>query len=147
MKLFLPLFLFIFATNIYGQLIKTIKYDGLVHLSENVALRMLTFETGDDIEVEDVDTAIKKYFEQGYFNDIWTELEDGELTFYFKEKAIISKVVLSGWKEDEDEDEQSAIVQIKKGSLYDETKLEAAKKRIIEAISQEGKIDSVVEIQ
>ena len=147
MKLFLPLFLFIFTTNIYGQLIKTIKYDGLVHLSENVALRMLTFETGDDIEVEDVDSAIKKYFEQGYFNDIWTELEDGELTFYFKEKAIISKVVLSGWKEDEDEDEQSAIVQIKKGSLYDETKLEAAKKRIIEAISQDGKIDSVVEIQ
>ncbi len=147
MKLFLPLFLFIFTTNIYGQLIKTIKYDGLVHLSENVALRMLTFETGDDIEVEDVDNAIKKYFEQGYFNDIWTELEDGELTFYFKEKAIISKVILSGWKEDEDEEEQFAIVQIKKGSLYDETKLEAAKKRIIEAISQDGKIDSVVEIQ
>ena len=147
MKLFLSLFLLILTTNIYAEQLKSIKYDGLVHLSENVALRMLTFEAGDDIEIKDVDNAIKKYFEQGYFNDVWTEFEDGELTFYFKEKAIISKVVLSGWKEDEDEEEQSAIIQIKKGSLYDETKLEAAKKRIIEAISQDGKIDSVVEIQ
>ena len=146
MKIFLTLFLFLLTTNSFAQIIKTIKYDGMVHISEPVALRMLDFEAGDDIDKKMIDTAVKKYFKQGYFNDIWVEIDDAVLTFYFKEKPIISQIELKGWKESE-EDIKDTVVQIKKGSLYNERKLEAAKKRIIDAISQEGKIDSVVEIQ
>ncbi len=146
MKHFFLLLFFLFTTTLSAQIIKEIKYDGMVHISESVALRMLSFDEGDDVDVKMVDDAIKKYFKQGYFNDIWAEIDDGVLTFYFKEKAIISKVELSGWKEN-DEDVMDSVIQIKKGTLYDEKILEDAKKRIIEAISQEGKIDSVVEIQ
>ena len=146
MKIFLSTLLLFFSLTLSAEVVKEIQFDGLVHISEPVALRMLSFEKGDDINVEDVDKAIKTYFDQGYFNDIWTEFNDGILTFYFKEKAIISQVELKGWKEDDD-DVMDSVVQIKKGTLYDEVKLEAAKKRIIEAISQEGKIDSVVEIE
>ena len=146
MKIFLSLLLLLLSTTIFAQTVKSIKYNGMVHISEPVALRMLAFEVGDDIDKKMVDNAIKKYFKQGYFNDIWVEFEDGELSFHFKEKAIISQVELKGWKDSDDEVKDS-VIQIKKGSLYNEKKLEAAKKRIIEAISQEGKIDSVVEIQ
>ncbi len=147
MKILLSFLLVVFTTNIYAQVVKTIEYNGLVHLSKPVALRMLGFSEGDDVDKEIVDKAIKKYFDQGYFNDIWTEFdENGKLTFYFKEKAIISQVELKGWKESDDEVKDS-VIQIKKGTLYDEKKLEAAKKRIIDAISQEGKIDSVVEVE
>jgi len=146
MKLFLSILLFLFSTAICAQTIKKIQYDGMVQISEPVALRMLPFEVGDELEKEKVNEAIKKYFKQGYFNDIWTEFNDGVLTFYFKEKAIISKVELEGWKEN-DEDIMDGVIQIKKGSLFNEKRLEAAKKRIIETISQEGKIDSVVEIE
>jgi len=146
MKIFLPILLLFFSLTLWADVVKQIKFDGLVHISKPVALRMLSFEKGDNINVEDVDKAIQTYFEQGYFNDIWTQFDDGVLTFHFKEKAIISKVELKGWKED-DHDVMQSVVQIKKGTLYDEEKLEAAKKRIIEAISQEGKIDSVVEIE
>ena len=147
MKILLFFLLVVLTTNIYARVVKTIDYNGLIHLSKPVALRILGFSTGDDIDKEMVDKAIKKYFDQGYFNDIWTEFDtNGKLTFYFKEKAIISKVELKGWKEDDDEVKES-VIQIKKGSLYDEKKLEAAKKRIIDAISQEGKIDSVVEVE
>lgn len=146
MKIFFSTLLFLLTTSIYAEVVKSINYDGMVHISEPVALRMLTFEKGDDISREMVDDAIKKYFNQGYFNDVWAEFTDGALTFYFKEKAIISKVELKGWKESDDEVKDS-VIQIKKGTLYNEKKLEAAKKRIIDAISQEGKIDSVVEIE
>jgi len=146
MKIFLSLLFLFFTNSLYAQVVKSIQYDGMLHLSKPVALRMLSFEKGDDIDVTDVDRAIKKYFNQGYFNDIWAEFQDGKLTFHFKEKAIISQVKLKGWKENDD-DVKSSVIQIKKGSLYDEKKIEAAKKRIIEAISQEGKIDSVVEVK
>jgi len=146
MKIFLSTLFILFSLNLYAQVVKQIQFDGMVHISKSVALRMLEFDKGDNINVEMVDKAIKTYFDQGYFNDIWTEFDDGILTFHFKEKAIISKVELKGWKED-DEDIMDSVVQIKKGTLYDEVKLEAAKKRIVDAISQEGKIDSVVEIE
>ena len=146
MKIFLSLFFIFFTGTLYAEVVKSINFEGMMHLSKPVALRMLSFEKGDDINVEDVDKAIKNYFNQGYFNDIWTEFSDGNLTFYFKEKAIISQVELKGWKENDD-DVKENVIQIKKGTLYDEKKIEAAKQRIIEAISQDGKIDSVVEVK
>ncbi len=146
MKILLSLFLILFTGILSAEVVKSVQFDGMVHISKNVALRMLPFEKGDDIGEEDVDKAIKKFFNQGYFNDIWSEFENGNLTFYFKEKSIISQVELKGWKENDD-DVKASVIQIKKGTLYDEKKIEAAKKRIIEAISQEGKIDSVVEVK
>jgi outer membrane protein insertion porin family len=146
MRIFLISLFLLTSTFLYAQTLKSVKFNGMVHISEPVALRMLPFEVGSDIERSQIDQAIKKYFSQGYFNDIWVEFEDGNLEFFFKEKAIISQVELKGWKENDDEIKDS-VIQIKKGTLYDEKKLEAAKKRIIEAISQEGKIDSVVEVK
>jgi len=146
MKLIFMFFLFLLTSNLFAQTVKTINYDGMVHISEPVALRMLSFEAGDEVDMKMIDDAIKKYFKQGYFNDVWVELNDGDLTFYFKEKAIISQIELQGWKES-DEEVKDAVIQIKKGTLYNEKILKDAKKRIIEAISQEGKIDSVVEIK
>ena len=147
MKLSLLLLLTILTISANAMTVKSINYKGMVHISENVALRMLKFEVGDDITAENADEALKKYFKQGYFTDAWVDFTDGVVTFNFTEKPIISKIILEGWKETEEEDVLSSVIQIKKGSLYNEKKLEAAKKRIIEAISQDGKIDSVVEIK
>ena len=146
MKFLLATMLTLLTINLYAITIKSIKYDGMVHISDSVALRMLPFEVGDSVDEKDINKAIKYYFKQGYFDDIWVENEDGDLTFFFKEKSIISKVELKGWKEN-DKEIIDSVIQIKKGSLYDEKKLEAAKKRVIAAINQDGKIDSVVEIE
>ena len=147
MKLLLAILLtFLITENIFAQTIKSIKYDGIVHISESVALNMLDFEVGDELDEKKINEAIKKYFKQGYFTDIRAEIKDGELTFYFVEKPLISKIELKGYKEN-DEEVKNSIIQIKRGSLYDEKKLQAAKKRLIDAMSQDGKIDSVVEIQ
>jgi outer membrane protein insertion porin family len=137
----------VFTITANAMLIKSIKYDGMVHISESVALRMLEFEKGSEVDEVDIDKAIKSYFKQGYFTDAWADYDDGVLTFHFVEKPIISKIVLKGWKENDEDEIKSSIIQIKKGSLYNKSKLEAAKKRIIEALSQDGKIDSVIEIE
>ncbi len=146
MKIFLPLFFLIVTSSLYAQVVQSIEYKGLMHISKTVALRMLSFEVGDDVEEQQVDKAIKTYFNQGYFQDIWAEFHDGKLVFYFKEKPIVTQVELKGWKEN-DKDIKESVIEIKKGTLYDAKKIEAAKKRIVAAISQEGKIDSVVEVE
>ena len=146
MRIYLAILLIFLTTNIFAQTIKSINYEGVVHISDSVALRMLEFQVGDDVDEEEVDKAIKKYFKQDYFTDIYAEFEDGNLTFHFVEKPLISVIELKGYKEDDDEI-KSSVIRIKRGSLYDEKKLQAAKKRLIEAMSQDGNIDSVVEIK
>jgi len=147
MRLFLFLMLTIFVMSTQAMTVKSINYNGMFHISESVALRMLEFEVGDDVDEEAVNKAIKNYFKQGYFKDAWADYKNGVLTFNFIEKPTISKVVLEGWKENDEEEIKSTVIQIKKGSLYNEQKIEAAKKRIISAMSQDGKIDSVVEVE
>ena len=146
MKIFFAFMVLLLTISVQAQTIKTIKYDGMVHMSKSVALRMLDFKVGDEVSEEKIDESIKKYFSQGYFDDIWVDIQDGNLIFHFKEKPIISQIELKGWKEN-DAEIRDSVLQIKKGSLYNQKKLEAAKRRIIDAISQDGKIDTAVEIE
>lgn len=146
MKLFQAASALLLSLPLFATTITDIKFVGMVHISESIAKSMLKVEVGDELDVENVDKSIKAFFDQGYFTDIWADEENGVLTFHFVEKPIISKIKMSGWKES-DKEVQESLLQIKKGALYDEKRLQAAKKRIIEALSQEGKIDSVVEIE
>jgi outer membrane protein insertion porin family len=139
--------IFLFCvTNVFAQFINSIEYKGMNQISKNVALRMLKFEAGQDVDAQMVDNAIKEYFKQGYFVDVYAEIDNGVLTFHMQEKPIISQIEMKGYKENDSEVIDN-VVQIKKGSLYNEQKLESAKKRILEAMSHDGKIDGVVEIQ
>lgn len=108
-------------------------------MSESVALRMLSFEAGSEVDDAMIDASIKSYFKQGYFQDIWAEVDDaGVLTFHFKEKPLISKVELKGWKEN-DAEAIDTIVQIKVGALYDEKKIEAAKSESLKLSTKKPK--------
>ncbi len=126
--------------------ITSIKYDGMVHISEAVAKQLNEVKIGEPLDPIRLEKTIKTFFEQGYFEDIWADQEEGTVTFHFKEKPIISKIELKGFKEN-DEEEQKTLLQIEKGALYDAKRIESAKKRIVEALNQEGKIDSVVEVE
>lgn len=126
--------------------ITTIKYNGMVHISEAVAKQLNEVKIGEPLDPARLDKTIKTFFDQGYFEDVWADQTEGTVTFYFKEKPIISKIELKGFKEN-DEEAQKSLLQIEKGALYDAKRIEGAKKRIVEALNQEGKIDSVVEVE
>ena len=127
------------------QNVQSIRYEGMVHISETVAKRLNEVKIGEPLDPAVLDKTIKNFYEQGYFEDIWAEENDGVVTFHFKEKPVISRIELKGYKEN-DEEAKKSLLQIEKGALFDEKRLESAKKRLIEALRQDGKIDSVVEI-
>jgi len=126
--------------------VEAISYDGMVHISAAVAKQLNTVKIGEPLNPVEVDKTIKAFLNQGYFEDIWADEENGTVTFHFKEKPVISKIELKGYKEN-DEEAKKALLQIEKGALYDTNRLESTRKRIVEALNQEGKIDSVVEIE
>lgn len=144
----LPLSLIVASALVHAssQNVQSIQYDGMVHISEAVAKRLNEVKVGEPLNPATVDKTVKNFFEQGYFEDVWADEDEGKVTFHFKEKPVISKIELKGYKEN-DEEAKKALLQIEKGSLYDPKRVEAAKKRIVEALSQDGKIDSVVEVE
>jgi len=137
----------IFSVGIlHAKTVNDIQFDGLVHLSESVAKENLGFEVGDRLSEKKVDASIKRFFQYGYFTDIWVSEKNGVLIYHFSEKSVISRVEIDGYGQG-DEQEDSELLQIKKGSLYDIKKIANAKKRLIETISQEGYIDTIVEVE
>jgi len=94
MKIFFSTLLFLLTTSIYAEVVKSINYDGMVHISEPVALRMLTFEKGDDISREMVDDAIKKSKSKECTDCHFID-ENGEKEAYFNafDEGILGSVV------------------------------------------------------
>jgi outer membrane protein insertion porin family len=134
------------AGLLQAKTIKDIQFDGLIHLSEPVAKEILGFEAGDLLSEKKIDESIKKFFTHGYFTDIRVDENNGVLTYHFQEKSVISRIEIDGYGQG-DETENSELLQLKKGALYDKKKIDDAKKRLVETISQEGYIDTIVEVE
>jgi outer membrane protein insertion porin family len=49
MKTLFTLFLLFYTSLSFAETVKSIHFDGMVHISEPVALRMLSFESGEDV--------------------------------------------------------------------------------------------------
>ncbi len=145
MRIFL-LSLWLTSVVLQAKTIVDIQFDGLIHLSEPVAKESLGFEVGEQISEKKIDTSIKRFYGYGYFTDIWVSEENGILTYHFSEKSVISRIEIDGYGQG-DEEEDTTLLQIKKGSLYDQKKVDKAKKNLIDTISQEGYIDTIVEVE
>ncbi|PHR55757.1 MAG: outer membrane protein assembly factor BamA [Arcobacter sp.] len=143
---FLFMALLLTSAFLHAKTVNDIQFDGLVHLSNPIALESLGFEVGDRLSEKKIDQSIKRFFKYGYFTDIYVSEKNGVLIYHFSEKSVISHIEVDGYGQG-DEEENSELLQIKKGSLYDKKKVSKAKKRLIEAISQEGYIDTIVEVE
>jgi len=129
----------------YPKIIKEIKYDGLIHISPVVANEILGFIEGSELDPMKVDEALRKFYKQGYFKDIYVVEENGVLTFFFKEKPIIANIEIRGYGSSKEQDELEKEVGLRKGDVYDKDKVEKAKRNIIEAVESKGYFDTVVE--
>ena len=135
------------SSILLSQNITSVQYNGLLHLSQDVATEISGIHVGDAFDINKIDESIKKFYTQGYFSDIIVSAsENGGLVYDFKEKSVISQLQMNGYSS---EDEQEALftqIGLRKGDLYDSVKIESAKKNLIKKIEAEGFYDTVVEI-
>jgi len=132
--------------SLEAKQIKDIQFDGLIHISSEIAKEIIGIRTGETLNERKVDESIKKLYAQKYFEDIWVDEENGVLRYHVKEKSIISKVNLKGYSKDKiDEVLQGANVH--KGDIYDDSKAKNIKRNITKKLESEGYFDSVVEVE
>lgn len=144
MKRLVVTFLFI-ALSLQAATLKSLKFDGLIHISDEVASEMIGMKTGDSVDIETIDEAIKTLYKQKYFEDIWAEdVGDGEIVFHFKEKPTVANIELEGIGEN-DKKEVLSFLDMKKGEVFDKEKALVSTGRITKYYESKGYFDTVVE--
>lgn len=141
-KTFFTLFTF-FTITLSAMTIKDIKFDGLIHISNQIAKEMLGFGVGDNADIDKIDKSISRFYEQNYFKDIWVSEDNGVLTYHFVEKPVIAQVDIIGY--DDKKDDIKTMLEVKKGDIYDEDSINSAKNQILNYLEQKGYYDSIVE--
>ncbi len=139
------LVLLCFSVALQAETIRSIKFEGLLHLSPTIAKEMVGLHPGEELNLAKIDEAIKRFYAQGYFKDIWVEEQDGTIIFHFVEKPLIAGIEVVGYLEDK-KDELDEILGIKKGDIFDERIVAKAKERIKQKARSQGYFDTVVEI-
>lgn len=135
------------ASLLLAQRITNIKYEGLAHLSPAMATEISGVRVGDQMDSAKIDTSIKNFFEQGYFKDVWVTKNGGTLTYHFDEKTAIANIEITGYGSGDDGKKLLETIGLKKGDLYDKSKINRAKKTIISNLEAKGNYDSVVDVK
>ena len=132
------------AAALLAAPLQSVTFQGLVHLSPEIAQEISGLETGKDLNIELVDSAIKKLYLQNYFEDIWVEEDAGALIVHVKEKPTIAKIDIDGIGEN-DKETIVSILGVAKGQVYDQGAIDTAKSRIQQFFEAKGYFDTVVE--
>jgi outer membrane protein insertion porin family len=140
------LFWLLAGSLLLAQKVTQIKFVGLAHLSPSMALEVADIRVGDQLDAGKIDDSVKNFFEQGYFKDVWVDRKGGTLIYHFDEKRAIANIEIKGYGSGDDGKNLKANLGIKKGDLYDTSKINAAKKTLIAQLEAKGSYDSVVEV-
>ena len=128
-------------------IIRDINYEGLLYISPAVANEIANIKIGAPLDLERVNRSIIDFHRQGYFQDIWVSEDDGILTFHFKEKPSIAAIEIEGYGIGTDKDAIAKEIGIKKGDVFDTSRLENVKKKIYGILEAKGYYDTVIETQ
>lgn len=150
MKIITKILTLISLTGIYAlsdtlPIIKEVRYEGLNYISPLIAREIGKVAINQPIDIQSINQSILDFYQQGYFKDIWVTEEEGVLIFHFIEKPVIASLVISGYGAGKEQAVIDKEIGLKKGDIYDEQKINATKKRIIELLEKRGFYDTVIE--
>ncbi len=134
----------ILASSVYAITIKNIKFDGLIHLSPSIAKEIMNIHKGDVLDINVIDKGIKDLYKQKFFKDIEVSENYGNLVVTVVEKPVIANIEISGVGSD-DKKKLEENLDIKKGEIFDKSKLKIAKRQIEQYYEDKGYFNTVAE--
>lgn len=134
---------FIMVASMNAMQIQSIKFNGLLHLSDESASDISGLKVGSEFNDEIANKAIINLYKQGYFENIYIEENSGNIVVNLSEKPVIAKIDINGVVTN-DQKAIEQIIDIKKGQMYDEFVLNNTKIRICQFYEARGYFDTVV---
>lgn len=130
-----------------GEIVQSIQYHDILYISETIADEIARIPLGERLDFKALDRAIRSFYDQGYFEDVWASFDSGVLHFYFKEKSRIAGVEIKGYGSASERTTLINQLKLKQGDIFDEIKLKQAKETIKTILEQKGFYGSVVEFE
>jgi outer membrane protein insertion porin family len=121
-----------------------VKITGAERVSEEYIRSVILSKEGKKLDPITLRQDIERIFKLDFFDDVKAEFKDGILTFYLKEKPIISEIQVEGRKELEEE-KFKEIMKLKQGDFFDERKLKSQIDSIISEYRKRGFIFTRIE--
>ena len=134
---------FIMVASMNAIQIQNIKFNGLLHLSDESASEISGLKVGSEFNDEIANKAIINLYKQGYFENIYIEENSGNIVVNLSEKPVIAKIDIKGVVTN-DQKAIEQIIEIKKGQMYDELALNNTKMRIRQFYESRGYFDTIV---
>ena len=79
-KIIVQIFLIIFFTNAFGEVIKNVEVSGNKRISKETVLVLGNISTGQNFEKKDLNNSLKKLYDSNFFKDIQLTINNGKHT-------------------------------------------------------------------
>jgi len=128
------------------MIIKDIKVEGSQYVAKSTVLNYLPLKIGQTFSFSDSHIVINRIYETGFFKDVRLYQNGNTLIIEVKEQPIIAKIEYKGnlALPDESLDQILNDIQLKKGKIFNPSKLEALKFQLQEFYFSRGYYSSKV---
>ena len=97
-KIIIQIFLIIFFTNAFGEVIKNVDVSGNKRISKETVLVLGNISMGQNFEKKDLNNSLKKLYDSNFFKDIQLTINNGILNINLIENPIIEDIEIAGNK-------------------------------------------------
>ncbi len=89
---------FLFLTLSYSEILKEIKINGNVRITDEIISMFSDIELGQDVKNSDINNIIKNLYETNFFNNVSVTLNNSIILINVDEAPIIENIVITGIK-------------------------------------------------
>lgn len=127
----------------HAEVVSSVRVEGNQRIDTSAVETYLAVEPGDDVSRYDLDLALKKLYDTGFFADIGLEMEQGVLTVQVVENPSINDVIFEG-NDQIDTKDLEAEVTLRPRSIYTRTKVQNDLKRLLDVYRRNGRYSAEI---
>lgn len=132
------------APSLRGPIVQSIRVEGNRRIDANTILSYMLIQPGQPMDPAQIDRSVKTLYATGLFQDVTITPQGDTLIVHVTENPIVNRVVFEGNHSQNDE-QLSAVVQLRARSVYTPAAAEADRKRILDSYAAKGRYDATVE--
>lgn len=126
-----------------AEVVKDIQVEGNERIDASAVETYLGIERGDDVGRYDLDMALKKLYDTGFFSDVSLDMQGAVLTVTTAENPSINDVIFEGNQQIDKEDLEKEIT-LKSRSIYTRTKVTNDLKRLLDVYRRHGRYSAEI---
>lgn len=126
-----------------AETVNTIAIEGNERIEPSAVKTYLGINEGDDVGRYDLDAALKKLYDTGFFNDVGLDMDAGTLTVHVSENPSINNVIFEGNEQIDKEDLEKEIT-LKSRSIYTRPKVQSDLKRLLDVYRRAGRYSAEI---